>query len=66
MARYTIRARNISGTVEFQERLTIQDALNKAAELRAAEFHGITLINRDTGLEIGDLEGLIADRTGDS
>jgi hypothetical protein len=66
MARYTITARNSAGPVEFHERMTIDAALNKAAELRAAEFHSITLINLETGLEIKDLERLITNRVGAS
>jgi hypothetical protein len=59
MARYTIRARNGAGMVDFQERLTIEAALNKVESLRDAHFEHITLINQSTGLEISDLEALI-------
>jgi hypothetical protein len=64
LARYTIRANNSTGAVEFTERLTIDAALNKAAELRDAQFRHITLINVQTGVEIKDLEGLIAGPSG--
>jgi hypothetical protein len=59
MARYTIRARNGAGVVDFQERLTIEAALKKVENLRDAHFEHITLINQSTGLEISDLEALI-------
>jgi hypothetical protein len=59
MARYTIRASNSTGTVEFLEVLTIDAALARAEELRDAHFKHITLINIQTGVEITDLEGLI-------
>jgi hypothetical protein len=45
--------------VEFQERLTIDAALKRASELRAADFTRITLINVISGIEITDLEGLL-------
>ncbi len=38
MARYIIRASNNAGQIEFRERLTIDAALAKAAELRDAGF----------------------------
>ena len=61
MARYTIRASNETGPVEFQERLTIEAALEKVKELRAAHFQHITLVNMISGLEITDLEALMQD-----
>lgn len=61
MARYTIRASNETGPVEFQERLTIEAALEKVKDLRAGHFQHITLINRVTGVEITDLEALMQD-----
>ena len=45
MARYVIRASNEHGPVEFQERLTIDQALAKVEELRDAHFKHITLYN---------------------
>ncbi|HEX8444400.1 MAG TPA: hypothetical protein VF631_12225 [Allosphingosinicella sp.] len=59
MARYVIRAINQSGPVSFQDPLTLDAALRKAAELRDAHFQHITLVNTMTGLEITDLEDLI-------
>ena len=61
MARYTIRANGASGAVDFQDRVTIEAALHKAAELRDAGFDHITLINVENGVEITDLEQLIRD-----
>ena len=59
MARYTIRARNSAGVVDFQDRLTIDAALRKVEDLRNAHFEHITLVNQATGLEISDVEALI-------
>lgn len=59
MARYILRARGASGPVEFQERLTIDAALVKVQELRAAHFSHITIYNVLTGIEITDVEALI-------
>lgn len=63
MARYIIRASSNAGPVEFLERLTIDAALAKVAELRDAHFEHITLINQQTGLEITDLDALMPERT---
>ena len=54
-----MRARGASGPVEFQERLTIDAALAKVHELRAAHFSHIVIYNVLTGLEITDVESLI-------
>jgi hypothetical protein len=59
MARYVIRATSRDGPVSFQDPLTLDAALRKAAELRDGNFQHITLINTMTGLEITDLENLI-------
>lgn len=59
MARYILRARGASGPVEFRERLTIDQALAKAQELREAHFEHITIFNLLTGLEITDVEALL-------
>lgn len=59
MARYVLRATGVSGPVEFQERLTIEAALEKARELRDAHFAHITMINVLTGVEIADVEALL-------
>ena len=48
-----------TGAVEFRQPLTIEAALSKAAELKAAHFQHITLINTQTGVEINDLEELV-------
>ena len=61
MARYTMRATNNAGVVEFLERLTLEAALERAQELRDAQFQHITLINHVTGVEITDLDALIPD-----
>jgi hypothetical protein len=55
-----LRAKGASGPVEFQDRLTIEAALAKAQELRAAHFNQITIFNVLTGLEITDVEAIIA------
>jgi len=60
MARYIIRASNNAGQIEFRERLTIDAALTKAAELRDAGFRKITLLNAETGVEIKEVEQLVA------
>lgn len=57
--RYTLRASNNAGRIDFSERLTIDGALNKVSELRAAGFERITLVNVETGLEITDLEQFV-------
>ena len=59
MARYIVRATGASGPVEFQQRLTIDQALEKARELRDAHFAHITIYNVLTGVEITDLEALM-------
>ena len=59
MARYIVRARGASGPVEFQRRLTIDQALDKARELRDAHFSHITIFNVLNGVEITDLEALM-------
>jgi hypothetical protein len=66
VARYSIRASNSAGTIEFPGRLTITEALNRAAELRDAHFEHITLVNLETGLEISDLESLVQENKDDS
>ncbi|HWJ38560.1 MAG TPA: hypothetical protein VNR86_07360 [Sphingomicrobium sp.] len=65
MARYKLRATGATGQVEFQERLTIDAALAKAEELRAAQFTHIAIINVLSGVEIKDVEALLASRDGD-
>jgi hypothetical protein len=59
MARYILRARGASGLVEFQKRLTIDEALEKVQKLRDAHFSHVTIINVMTGLEIRDVDALI-------
>ena len=59
MARYIVRGRGTAGPVEFQERLTIDQALDKARQLGEAHFTHITIVNVLTGLEITDLEDLM-------
>ena len=62
MARYIVRATGASGPVEFQERLTIEAALNEARDLRDAHFTHITIFNVLTGVEITDVEALLDSR----
>ena len=62
MARYIIRASNETGPVEFSDRLTIDAALEKAAELNEAHFKHITIVNLLNGVEITDLESLMEAR----
>ena len=45
--------------MEFQQRLTIEKALEKAQDLRDAHFNHITIINVLTGVEISDVEALL-------
>ena len=59
MARYILRARGAAGPVEFQERLTIDEALAKVQKLRKAHFSHIMIVNVMTGVEIRDVEALI-------
>jgi hypothetical protein len=66
MARYIIRASNNAGQIEFRERLTIDAALAKATELRDAGFRRITLLNAETGVEIQEVEQLVAPRDGEA
>jgi hypothetical protein len=54
-----LRAKGASGPVEFQERLTLEEALAKVQELREAHFSHITIFNVLTGIEITDVEALI-------
>ncbi len=61
MARYIIRASNEHGPVDFNDRLTIEAAMQKAKELGEAHFTHITIVNTLTGVEITDLEALIPD-----
>ena len=65
MARYTMRATNSAGLIQFQERLTLEGALKKAQELREAQFEHLTLINHATGVEITDLDALIPETKDD-
>ena len=60
MPRYILRARGAAGPIELQERLTIDAALMKARELHDAEFTHITIFNVLTGVEITDVESLLA------
>jgi hypothetical protein len=60
LARYILRATGAAGPVEFQERLTIEMALKKAQELRDAHFSHITIFNVLNGVEITDVEALLA------
>jgi hypothetical protein len=64
LARYILRATGVSGSVEFQERLTIEAALVKARELRDAHFNHITIFNVLTGVEINDVEALLISQGG--
>lgn len=48
--------------MEFQQRLTIEKALEKAQDLRDAHFNHITIINVLTGVEITDVEALLISR----
>ena len=59
MARYILRAHGDSGPVEFQERLTIDEALAKVRTLREAHLRHVTIVNVMTGVEIRDAEFLI-------
>ena len=59
LARYILRATGASGPVEFQQRLTIDQALDKARELRDAHFSHITIFNVLNGVEITDLASLM-------
>ena len=66
MARYILRASGAAGPVEFQERLTIDQALDKGRELRDAHFSHITIFNVLTGTEITDVEALLVSQSGGS
>ena len=65
MARYILRATGAAGPVEFQERLTIDQALEKAKNLCDAHFSHITILNVLTGIEITDVEALLVSQSGD-
>jgi hypothetical protein len=65
LARYVLRATGEAGPVEFQEQLTIEEALAKAVELRDAHFSHITICNVRSGVEITDLEALLDAQAGD-
>jgi hypothetical protein len=54
----------VSGPVEFQQRLTIDQALEKARSLKEAHFTHITIYNVLTGVEITDLESLMVGQEG--
>lgn len=63
MARYILRAKNAVGdSVEFKDRLMIEQALERVRELQAAHFSHITIINTLNGLEISDVEALLQER----
>ena len=62
MVRYKLRATGASGPVAFQERLTIDAALAKIEELRSAGFTLIAIINVLSGVEITDVDALLAAR----
>lgn len=63
MARYILRAKSAGGdSIEFMERMTIDQALDRVRELQAAHFSHITVINTHTGLEITDVEALLQER----
>jgi hypothetical protein len=64
LARYILRATGAAGPVEFQERLTIDQALEKAKNLRDAHFSRITIFNVLTGIEITDVEALLVSQSG--
>jgi hypothetical protein len=64
MARYVIRAANEGGPVEFNDRLTIDAALQRVQELEDAHFRHITITNVLTGVEITDVEALIRGQDG--
>ena len=66
MARYILRATGAAGRVEFQEPLTIEEALEKVQELRSAHFRHIAIFNLRTGVEITDVEALLVTREGGS
>ena len=65
LARYVLRAKSATDPVEFQRRLTIDLALQKTRELKEAHFTHITILNVLTGVEITDLEELMAAQGGD-
>lgn len=63
LARYILRAKSTSGdSIEFMDRLTIEQALDRVRELQAADFSHIAIINTATGLEISDVEALLQER----
>ena len=64
MARYILQARSVGGPVEFNEPLTIEQALARASELRDAHFDHITIINIRTGVAITDLEQIMSEPKG--
>jgi hypothetical protein len=64
LARYILRATDVAGPVEFQERLTIDQALDRARELRDAHFSHITIFNVLTGIAIVDVEALLVSHGG--
>jgi hypothetical protein len=63
LSRYILRAKSALGdSIEFMERLTIEQALDRVRELQAAHFSHITIINTLNGLEISDVEALLQER----
>lgn len=66
MARYILRATGASGPVEFQQRLTIDEALAKAQELRDARFTHIAILNVLTGVRIDDVDALLSSHGSDT
>jgi hypothetical protein len=65
LARYIVRASGASGPVEFLERLTIDQALEKTEHLRDADFTHIVIVNELTGTAIKDVEELLRKRSTD-
>lgn len=53
------QAANEGGELNLLDPLTIDEALHKAVELRDRGFRHISLINRQTGAEVADLEELM-------
>lgn len=59
MTQYSIEATSPAGNLTIEEPLTAVEAYQKASEMRAHGFHGITLTDVATGHRTPNVEKLI-------
>jgi len=59
MTQYLIEATSPTGNITVEEPLTLVEAYEKASQMRAQGFHGITLTDVATGHRTPNVEKLI-------